>query len=137
MIMAKRRTFQIGGSRAVTLPGGIMIGEQVSMAANRLLLMDTTGQIPEGKLSEFLTEHLEPAFWRWWESEKPPEPVAQGGEVRVQQAESEVAAQQAMLMESPIRDVICPRCHGNFRWDLSRGDKGFCPYCGVYLWFRL
>lgn len=59
MIAVRRHTFQIGGSRVVTLPGGRIIGDEVSIAANRLLLMDTNGEIPEAK---FLKERLEPTF---------------------------------------------------------------------------
>ena len=87
MIALRRRTFQIGGSKGVTLPGGRIIGDEVSMAANRLLLMDTTGEIPEDKLLEFLNEYLEPTFWRWWETQKRPKITAQPGTFRPMEAE--------------------------------------------------
>jgi purine-binding chemotaxis protein CheW len=48
---------------AVTLPAGLPLGQQVSLAAGkRLLLIDTTGEASEGHLLDFLRRHVEPAF---------------------------------------------------------------------------
>lgn len=125
---SERRTFQIGGSRGVTLPSGIEIGERVSMAAHQLLLIDPTGRIPHDKLLEFLTTHVEPEFGRWWERKQPEESA---------QSQASVQALEANVMGPPVYDATCARCGAHFPWDFSRGGTGFCPYCGAHLWFRL
>lgn len=143
MIATRRRPFPIGGSKAVTLPGGMVIGNEVSMSAgDRLLIMDTSGEIPERKLLEFLTQYVEPVLLRWWESQRP-QPTPEPGVFTVQQAQSEhTPTETRMLMPTgflpgvPIYDVTCPSCRNRFHWDMGRGEKGFCPFCGIYLWFR-
>lgn len=133
MLADRRRTFQIGGSRGITLPGTLPIGAEVSMAAGRLLLIDTTGQIPEDKLWEFLTEQLEPLFLRWWESQKRREPVAQAP-----QGQGSVTAQEATITPQPqIFDATCPGCGHTFPRDLGQGNTGYCPQCGLRLLFKL
>lgn len=64
MLKDKRKIIKIGGSKAITLPP-IVQGEFVSIAANRLMLVDPRGQIPEDVLLEFLEAYVEPAFWIW------------------------------------------------------------------------
>lgn len=131
MLADRRRTFQIGGSRGITLPGTLPIGPEVSMAAGRLLLIDTTGQIPENKLWEFLTEQLEPLFLRWWEEQKHRDLVAQ-----TTPAKGSVAALEVKVQGPPVYDVRCP-CGYVFPWDLNQGTDGFCPLCGLHLSFKL
>jgi hypothetical protein len=71
MQSTRRKPFQIGGSKGVTLPQGMTIGGDVTMAASsRLLLMDTTGETPEDKLLQFFIDYVEPAFQSWNQSPK-------------------------------------------------------------------
>ena len=140
MIATRRRTFQIGGSRGVTLPGGREIGEEVSMAVNRLLLMDTTGEIPEAKLLEFLKDELEPAFWRWWEPQKKPKTTVGRGAFKPQEVEvkplqatpSSVAVSPGFYPGPLVYEVTCPRCKRKFGWDIAGYGKNlYCFYCGM------
>lgn len=137
MLSIRRKPFPSGRSRAVTLPGAMNIGEEVSMAASdHLLLMDTTGELSEDKLLQFFIEHMEPSFRRWLESQKRMETAAQGG-IHAEQAlqEANIQPTPGVIPGLPIYDVTCARCGDHFHWDLSRGDKGYCPYCGAYLQF--
>ena len=52
-------------SRALVLPATIEKGEYSTLAANRLMLVDPRGEIPERDLLEFLETYIEPAFWPW------------------------------------------------------------------------
>ena len=140
MIALRRRTFQIGGSKGVTLPGARIIGDEVSMAADRLLLMDTTGEIPEDKLLEFLNEYLEPTFWRWWETQKRPQATVQPGTFRPMEAEEKPVKTKAGTVAIPpgflpgpmIYDITCPRCGRRFGWDVAAGGNHlYCLYCGT------
>jgi hypothetical protein len=133
MPSARRRIFSIGGSKAFTLPWGMEAGQELSIAAgNRLLLADTVGEVPEDKLLQFFLEHVEPAFERWWETQKRI-PVAQGA-----QTGSTVTALEAKIQaEPPVYDATCPQCQHSFPWDFRQGGTGYCPRCGAHLWFRL
>lgn len=67
----RRKPFTIGGSNAITIPQGMVIGEEVSVAADdRLLLVDVTGEVPADKLFEYFTTDIQPKFNLWWENEK-------------------------------------------------------------------
>lgn len=137
MLSLRRKPFKIGRSQGVTLPGAMTIGKEVAMAASdRLLLVDTTGKLFEDKLLQFFIEHVEPAFQRWLESQKRMETAAEGA-VRAAQDMQEVHIQPTpgAVPGLPIYDVTCARCREHFHWDLSRGDKGYCPFCGMYLQF--
>src|SRR4030067_167653 len=71
VIATRRKPFPIGQSKGVTLPGKMKISEEVSMAASdRLIIMDTTGEVPEAKLLQFFMQYVEPAFQNWWQAEK-------------------------------------------------------------------
>ena len=71
MASTTRKPFTIGGSKGITIPQEMTIGEEVSMAANdRLLLVDTKGEIPQDKLYEFFLTNVQPNFNSWWEKEK-------------------------------------------------------------------
>lgn len=52
-------------SRALILPAAIEKGNESTFAANRLVLVDPRGEIPEEDLLEFLEDHIEPQFWPW------------------------------------------------------------------------
>ena len=86
MQSTRRKPFQIGGSKGVTLPQGMTIGGEVSMAAStRLLLMDTTGEIPEDKLLQFFIDYVEPAFQNW--NQSPQQDINPPGGFRAMQQE--------------------------------------------------
>jgi len=52
-------------SRALVLPANLKKGEESTLAANRLILVDPRGEINEDDLLEFLETHIEPNFWPW------------------------------------------------------------------------
>ena len=52
-------------STALILPAKLAKGEESTLAANRLILVDPRGKIPEGDLLEFLETFIEPNFWSW------------------------------------------------------------------------
>jgi len=55
-------------TKAITLPSKLKIGKVATLAADRLILIDPRGEIPEDKLLEFLERFVEPNFWVWLES---------------------------------------------------------------------
>jgi antitoxin component of MazEF toxin-antitoxin module len=61
----KRKIMHVGNSEAVTLPANLVKGEEASIAADRLIIMDPRGEISEDDLLEFLETHIEPIFWEW------------------------------------------------------------------------
>ena len=139
MISTRRKPFPIGQSTGVTLPASMQISDEVSMAASeRLVLMDTTGEVPEDKLLQFYMQYVEPAFQNWWQAQK--RTSKQPGGFRVMQ---EVAPAPAKAVKSPeptvvkpeaqIQPVVCPRCAGQISWNVEQGLEGFCPYCGLFL----
>ena len=52
MISTRRKPFATGQSQGITLPAAMKISKEgISMAAgDRLIIMDTTGEVPEDKL---------------------------------------------------------------------------------------
>jgi len=52
-------------STALLIPAAIEKGENSTLAANRLMLVDPRGEIPEQDLLEFLETYIEPNFWPW------------------------------------------------------------------------
>lgn len=141
MLSTRRKPFPIGGSKAVTLPGGMDISDEVSIAAgDRLLIMDTTGEVPEDKLLQFYMEYVEPAFQRWQETQKRPQATAQPGTFRPMEAEEKpvkikagaVAIPPGFLPGPMIYDITCPRCARRFGWDVATGGNHlYCLYCGT------
>ena len=115
------------------------ISEEVSMAASdRLIIMDTTGEIPENKLLQFFMQYVEPAFQNWWQAEKQASKRPKG--FRVMQAGAATPAKGVKRPEptmvkvaTEVRPVICPQCAGQISWNLDQGLEGFCPYCGLFL----
>ncbi|MFC1929715.1 hypothetical protein ACFLW6_02455 [Chloroflexota bacterium] len=139
MIATRRKPFNTGQSRGVTLPGKMTISNEVSMAASdRLLLVDTTGEVPEDKLLQFYMQYVEPAFQNWWQAQK--RASRQPGGFRVMQDTATAPAQAVkppeptvVKPEAQIQPVVCPRCAGQISWNIEQGLEGFCPYCGLFL----
>jgi len=140
MQSTRRKPFQIGGSKGVTLPQGITLGEEVSMAAgNRLLLMDTTGEISDDKLLQFFVDYVDPAFQSWKNSQK--WPVGQTGGFRVMQQEEPSAVVTVKPLEAegvatPQPDVplvSCFRCGQMIAWTIDPRATALCPKCGTVL----
>lgn len=62
----KRRNHRIGkSSDFLNIPKPIIAGVESTIAANRLILADPRGEIPEADLLEFMERYVEPVFWRW------------------------------------------------------------------------
>jgi len=139
MISTRRKPFPIGQSKGITLPAAMQISEEVSMAASdRLILMDTTGEVPEDKLLQFYMQYVEPAFQNWWQAEK--RASKRPGGFRVMQDEAPAPAKSVkppeptvVKAEAQIQPVVCPRCAGQISWNLNQGLEGVCPYCGLFL----
>lgn len=140
MLSDTRKPFKTGQSKGITLPASMKISDEgISMAASdRLILMNTTGDVPETKLLQFFMQYVEPAFQNWWEEEKRASRRPAG--FMVLQAEAPAPAKQVKPPEPTIvkpqeniTPVVCPRCAGQICWNLDRGLNGFCPYCGLYL----
>ena len=60
MIRDKRKNFNIGGSKGITYPHVIAIGEESTLAGNRLLVIDPQGKVPPELLLKFHEQHIEP-----------------------------------------------------------------------------
>lgn len=62
-IADRRKIYSTGRyTRAITIPASLRMGETATLAAGvRLLLVDPTGETPEGDLLKFL-EEIEPRF---------------------------------------------------------------------------
>ncbi|QYY58439.2 hypothetical protein [Dehalococcoides mccartyi] len=139
MLSTRRKPFPIGQSTGVTLPGSMQIANEVSMAASdRLLLVDTNGEVPEDKLLQFFMQYVEPAFNNWWQSQK--QASQKRGGIRPMQAGAPAPAKAVKQPEptlvkpdSRIQPVVCPRCAGQISWNLDLGPEGVCPYCGLSL----
>lgn len=70
-LATRRRNQKIGqSSNAMIIPSGLEVGDESSIAANRLILVDPRGEIPENELLKFLEENIEARFWKWYESHK-------------------------------------------------------------------
>ncbi len=139
MISTRRKPFPIGQSKGVTLPASMEISDEISMAASdRLIIMDTTGEVPEDKLLQFYMQYVEPAFQNWWQAEK--RASKRPGGLRAIHAGAPAPAKAVkapeptvVKPEAQIRPVVCPRCAGQISWNVKQGLEGFCPYCGLFL----
>lgn len=119
------------------------VTDEVSIAAgDRLLIMDTKGEVPEDKLLQFYMEHVEPVFQHWWESQKRSagQPAAERGGIRAMQDEGPSRAKPVKPAEptvlTPQPDfvgIVCKRCGGHITWNLALGLAGYCPHCGDYI----
>lgn len=139
MIKSRRRNYQLGGSKALTYPSDVIVGEEASVAGNRLLLIDPRGEIDENDLLEFMEKYIEPAFWNWWRQKEAARRASVKGVMRAMQAEAPVAEEvQPVEMQSvnpgpQVYLVNCWRCGGQIAWRLDLGSEGTCPYCGALL----
>jgi hypothetical protein len=137
----RRRNYQLGGSRAVTYPGDIIVAEEATIAGNRLLLIDPRGEIDEKDLAEFMEKHVEPVFWKWWRVKEAAKRPKVEGIMRATEADIPTAEEvQPLHMQDvnpgpPVYLVNCYRCGGQIAWRLDLGPRGGCPYCGA--WLRL
>ena len=138
MLSTRRKPFPIGKSKGVTLPAAMKISDEVSMAArDRLIIMDTTGEVPEDKLLQFYMQYVEPAFQNWWQAQK--RTSAQPGGFRVMQAGAPAPARTVKPQEPTVvkpEPQICPvvcLCGGQISWNMELGLEGVCPYCGRFL----
>ena len=107
-------------------------------ASDRLLLVDTNGEVPEDKLLQFFMQYVEPAFQNWWQSQK--QAGSKRGGFRPMQAGAPAPAKAVkqpeptvVKAEAQIQPVVCPRCAGQISWNLNQGLEGVCPYCGLFL----
>ena len=140
MVATRRRTFTIGRSKAATIPWGMTIGDEVSIAAgDRLLIMDTTGEVPEDKLLQFFMEYVEPAFQRWWESQK--QIAAQPAGYRAMQEETPTAvstvepleAEGVAIPQPDVPLVSCFHCGQLIAWTIDPRAMAVCPRCRTLL----
>jgi hypothetical protein len=140
MLSDRRKPFATGQSQGITLPAAMQISKEgISMAASdRLILMDTTGEVPEAKLLQFFMQYVEPSFQNWWEEQK--RASKRPGGFRVMQAGAPAPAKgvkppepTVVKPEAQIIPVVCPRCAGQISWNVEQGNEGFCPYCGLFL----
>lgn len=139
MIKSRRKNYQLGGSKAVTYPSDTTVGEEATLAGNRLLLIDPTGQIHEDDLAEFLEAYVEPTFIKWWQQKEASRRPKVKGVIKPMQAEiPNVEEAQSIEIQSVTRGpevylVNCWRCGGQIAWKLKLGPRGACPYCGAWL----
>ena len=140
MISTRRKPFPIGQSRGVTLPASMEISEEVSMAANdKLVLIDTTGKTSKDKLLQFFIEYVEPSFHQWQEKQKLQIVKPQKRGFITQQVAESAKTEPGIVTIPPgflpgplIYEVVCPRCHGKFGWDVAAGGNHlYCLYCGL------
>lgn len=69
-LKARRKNQKVGQtSNAMVIPAGLEVGEESSIAANRLILADPQGEISEDELLRLL-ESVEVEFWKWYEEKK-------------------------------------------------------------------
>jgi hypothetical protein len=136
----RRKPFNIGGSRGVTLPPGMKIGHEVSVAAgNRLLIMDTSGEVQEDKLLQFFMDYVEPAFQHWQDGQKGA--VTPSGGFRVLQQEKpqtvvpvkSLEAEGVAMPQPDVPVVSCFRCGQMMTWTLDPHSTAACPQCGTIL----
>jgi len=140
MISTRRKPFATGQSKGITLPASMKILEEVSMAAgDRLIIMDTTGEVPEDKLLQFYMQYVEPAFQNWWQSQKQATTKRSG--VRVMQEENQQVVSAAKPVEAegvatPQPDVplvSCFRCGELIAWTIDPRSTAICPRCRAIL----
>jgi hypothetical protein len=140
MISTRRKPFPIGQSKGVTLPASMEISDEVSMAASdRIIIMDTTGEVPEDKLLQFYIQYVEPAFQNWWRSQQ--QATTKRGGVRVMQEENPPVVSAAKPVEAegvatPQPDVplvSCFRCGELIAWTIDPRATAICPRCRAIL----
>ena len=140
MIKSRRRNYQLGGSKAITYPSDVVVGEEASVVGNRLLLIDPRGEISMDDLMEFMEKYVEPAFWKWWKQKEGVKHAHEKGAMKVLQAEAPTEVEEAESIEMQaiaagpqVYLVNCWRCGGQIAWRLDLGIRGCCPYCGALI----
>ena len=130
MIKGRRRNYQLGGSKAVTYPSNVLVGEEASIAGNRLLLIDPRGEISEDDLLEFMEKHVEPVFWDWWQAKKAGKAYLEGRVVVAQAAENTTGqGALAVPLAAPGSVLVqCIYCGGQMSWPVNL-KWGYCYYC--------
>ena len=63
MLKSRRKVYRVGGSSCLTIPAPLVKGDEVTLAADRLMLVDLRGEVSEDDLLRLL-ESLEPRAWR-------------------------------------------------------------------------
>ncbi len=136
----RRKPFPTGRSKGITLPASMQISEEVSIASGeRLVLMDTTGEVPEDKLLQFYMDQVEPAFQRWWERQKQATPKPGGFQVMQEEKPSVVSPVKPLEAEgvaTPQPDVplvSCFRCGELIAWTIDPRATAVCPRCRAIL----
>ena len=139
MIKCRRRNYQLGGSKAVTYPSDVTVGEEATLAGNRLLLIDPLGEINENELAEFVETYVDPALVKWWQQKEATRRARVEGVIRPMQVKTPLAEEiqpveiQSVTAGPEVYLVDCWRCGGQISWRLNLGLKGSCPYCGAWL----
>ena len=139
MIKHRRRNYQLGGSKALTYPSDVMVGDEATVAGNRLLIIDPRGEIDENDLMEFMESYVEPTFWKWWRTKEAAKRATVQGVIKPMQAgiptaeEAQPAEMRDVNPGPPVYLVNCYRCGGQIAWRLDLGPQGGCPYCGAWL----
>ena len=69
MGLAARRKVTVRGagnaSNSIVIPKNLKVGKFVTIAADRLMIVDPRGTIAEEDLLEFLERYVEPCLWPW------------------------------------------------------------------------
>lgn len=139
MLKCRRRNYRLGGSKAMTYPGDAVVGEEATIAGNRILIVDPRGEIDENELAEFMENHVEPSFRRWWtrrEAEKGSPRRGIWGPMQAEGATAEPVEQRELNNVDPgpeVYLVTCCRCGGQIAWRTDLGPQGGCPYCNAWL----
>ena len=60
-----RKVIKIGDSNAITIPSQLKVGENCTLAASRLVLIDPRGEISPENLEKFVETYIDPVFWEW------------------------------------------------------------------------
>lgn len=66
----RRSNVKRGYSTSLVIPAKLKVGKESTLAANRLMLVDPRGEIPEDDLLDFLEKYVEPEFWPWLAEKK-------------------------------------------------------------------
>jgi len=141
MLSDRRKPFTIVSMMIRRSPVAMKISKEgISMAAgDRLIIMDTTGEVPEDKLLQFYIQYVEPAFHNWWQSQK--QSTTKRGGVRVMQEDSQQVVSAAKPIEAegvatPQPDVplvSCFRCGELIAWTIDPRATAVCPRCRAIL----
>lgn len=128
---------------AVTLPAGLPLGQRVTLAAGkRLILIDATGETPADHLLEFLIDQVEPAF-RSDDAGNAPTPRVINPASEIQIVEFSVDGASYGIDARLVREVIAartltvvPGTPASVIGVISRGGQVF-PVVDLRRWFNL